>query len=156
MSPHRNPPVLGPVVADLYRRAQAVRRHAYAPYSGFRVGAALRAADGRIFTGVNVENASFPVTICAERGALMAAIASGAESFDELVVVTDAETPAAPCGLCRQMLAEFGLDLVVTLCGRSGPAERVRLGELLPYAFTRASFEPRPDHALAAGHEPTV
>ena len=135
--------MLDPEFDELYRKAVAVREHAYAPYSGFAVGAALLTEDGRIFTGVNVENASFPVTICAERGALMTAVAAGARSFRAVAVVTDAEHPAAPCGLCRQMLAEFGLDMKVLIIGKDGPDSIVTLRELLPRAFTRGSFELR-------------
>jgi len=134
---------LDPELAGLYEQALDVHANAYAPYSGFRVSAALRSKDGRTFVGVNVENASFPVTICAERGALMAAVAAGARDFAAIAVVTDAKDPAAPCGLCRQMLAEFGLDLRVMLAGRDGPNTVVTLRELLPRAFTRSSFELR-------------
>lgn len=133
-----------PDLGELVRMAIAVRQKAYAPYSGFLVGAALRSRSGRIFVGVNVENASFPVGICAERSALVAAVSQGEREFDEIAVVTDAKEPAAPCGLCRQMLAEFGLGLGVTVVGRQGPAWRVTLGELLPHAFTPGAFEPRP------------
>ena len=133
-----------PDLAPLIEAAVAARSRAYAPYSGFPVGAALRTRDGRIYVGVNVENASFPVTICAERSALVAAVSLGDREFEEIVVVTDAAGPAAPCGLCRQMLAEFGLDLGVTAVGMEGPAWRLPLRDLLPVAFTAGSFEPRP------------
>ncbi len=103
----------------------------------------LQLADGRVYTGVNVENASFPVTICAERGALMAAIADGARRFSSMAVVTDATEPAAPCGMCRQMLVEFGLELQVLTAGRGGPSALLPLTELLPLAFVRSSFELR-------------
>ena len=83
----------------IYEAAVAVQSNAYAPYSGFRVGAALLDEDGNIYVGVNVENASFPVAICAERGALMTAVANGATRFQSIAVVTDARHPAAPCGL---------------------------------------------------------
>ncbi len=135
--------MLNPELEKLWRAATQVQPRAYAPYSGFRVGAALLAEDGRIFVGVNVENASFPVTICAERGALMTAVAQGASNFRAIAVVTDARHPAAPCGLCRQMLAEFGLDLKVLIVGRDGPDALVTLQELLPRSFTRDSFELR-------------
>ncbi len=140
---NRTDDTLDPALMELFHAAVDAQPHAYAPYSGFRVGAALRAKDGRIFGGVNVENASFPVTICAERGALMAAVAAGVQEFDAIAVVTDAKKPAAPCGLCRQMLAEFGLDLKVLIAGREGPDCVVTLGDLLPRAFTRGSFELR-------------
>jgi cytidine deaminase len=99
-----------PDLMPLIEAAMDVRAKAYAPYSGFLVGAALRTRAGKVYVGVNVENASFPVCICAERAALVAAVSQGDREFDEIVVVTDAKEPAAPCGICRQMLAEFGLD----------------------------------------------
>jgi cytidine deaminase len=133
-----------PDLMPLIEAAMDVRAKAYAPYSGFLVGAALRTRAGKVYVGVNVENASFPVCICAERAALVAAVSQGDREFDEIVVVTDAKEPAAPCGICRQMLAEFGLDLGVTVCGRQGPAFRMPLRELLPHAFTPGAFEPRP------------
>lgn len=136
---------------ELYELAVEVRANAYAPYSGFRVGAALRTRDGRVFTGVNVENASFPVTICAERGALMSAVAAGVREFEAVAVVTDAVEPAAPCGMCRQMLAEFGLDLMILGAGREGPKHLIQLRELLPKAFVRSSFELRSLVAPAQG-----
>lgn len=119
-----------PLVA-LAREAQA---RAHAPYSGFRVGAALETDDGRMFSGCNVENASYPLSICAERSVVATAVAEGATRFRRLVIVTDSEPPASPCGGCRQVLAEFGLDLEITAVGPSGE-HSWRLGALLPDAF---------------------
>jgi cytidine deaminase len=113
------------------RNAQA---HAYAPYSNFRVGAALEAADGTVFVGCNIENASFGLTICAERAALCAAVSAGARRFRRAVVVSDIDPPAPPCGACRQMLAEFGLDLPIDGVGPRATV-RWRLADLLPAAF---------------------
>jgi cytidine deaminase len=113
------------------RRAQA---SAYAPYSSFRVGAALESADGRVFVGCNVENASYGLTICAERAAVCAALVAGIRKFRRAVVISDVDPPAAPCGACRQVLAEFGLDLPIT---GVGPTQTVdwTLADLLPVAF---------------------
>jgi len=133
-----------PDLVELIAAATEARTRAYAPYSGFLVGAALRTREGRIHVGVNVENASYPVGFCAERSAIAAAVSLGDRQFTEVAVVTDAVEPAAPCGICRQTLAEFGLHLGVTVVGRSGPAYRMVLRELLPHAFTPGAFEPRP------------
>ena len=120
--------------------ARAVQRLAYAPYSGFRVGAALEGADGRVFVGCNVENASYGLTICAERAALVSAVAAGVRQFRRLVVVSDSDPPASPCGACRQMLAEFGVGLQVEAVGPA-QANRWVLSELLPDAFTSHRLE---------------
>jgi len=129
------------VSAELIGRAREVMRHAHAPYSHFHVGAALEAADGRIFVGTNVESASYGLTICAERMALGAAVAAGARKFTRIAVTTAVDPPAAPCGACRQLLAEFGLDLEVISAGPKSERHWT-LGELLPAAFTRESLDP--------------
>jgi cytidine deaminase len=124
---------------DLGGAARDVQTRAHAPYSGFRVGAALEAADGRVFLGCNVENASYGLTICAERSALVQAVAAGARTFRRVVIASDAEPPVAPCGACRQMLAEFGRDLVVEAVGPQS-RRQWRLEELLPDAFVKESL----------------
>jgi cytidine deaminase len=101
---------LTPELAELVARARAVREHAYAPYSRFFVGAAVRADSGQIFVGCNVENASYGATICAERSAILALIAAGERSITAVAVFTDADTLAMPCGLCRQVISEFQRD----------------------------------------------
>jgi cytidine deaminase len=118
----------------LLRSAREAQARAYCPYSRFPVGAALEAEDGRVFAGCNVENASLSLTQCAERAALTAAVSAGARKFRRLVLVTNASPPAAPCGACRQVLAEFGGDLVIESVGPMG-CTRWALGELLPDAF---------------------
>jgi len=128
------------VSAELVRRAREVMRNAHAPYSRFHVGAALEADDGRVFVGTNVESASYGLTICAERMALGAAVAAGAKQFTRIAVTTAVDPPAAPCGACRQLLAEFGLDLEVISAGPKSE-RRWTLGELLPAAFTRESLD---------------
>jgi cytidine deaminase len=119
---------------SLISAARSAQSRAYAPYSQFRVGAALEAADGTVFIGCNVENASYGLTICAERAAVCAAVSAGAKRFRRAVVVSDVDPPAAPCGACRQVLAEFGLDLPID---GVGPKRTVtwRLSDLLPEAF---------------------
>ncbi len=125
---------------ELTRVAREAQRHAYAPYSGFRVGAALLTEGGRVFAGANVENASYGVANCAERVALGAAVTGGERSFSRLVVVSDIDPPASPCGACRQALAEFGLDVRVEAVGPNG-MRRWKLGELLPDAFGPKDLE---------------
>ncbi len=116
--------------------AWEARERAYAPYSGFRVGAAVETAEGKIYPGCNVENASFGLTLCAERAAIVAAVAAGATSFVRLVVATDRDPPTPPCGACRQVMAEFGLDAVVDGVGPES-SRKWQVRELLPDAFTK-------------------
>jgi cytidine deaminase len=118
----------------LISAARSAQAHAYAPYSKFRVGAALEGVDGDVFLGCNVENASYGLTICAERAAVCAAVSAGVTRFRRAVVVSDVDPPAAPCGACRQVLSEFGLDLPIEGVG-STAVVRWRLSDLLPAAF---------------------
>lgn len=119
---------------SLISAARSAQARAYAPYSKFRVGAALESVDGDVFLGCNVENASYGLTICAERAAVCAAVSAGVTRFRRAVVVSDVDPPAAPCGACRQVLAEFGLDLPIDGVGSKGVV-RWRLSDLLPVAF---------------------
>lgn len=129
---------------ELVLRAKAVRENAYAPYSRYRVGAAIATKSGRIFEGCNVENASFGATICAERGAIMQMIAAGERDPIACAVVTGGEEGAPPCGVCRQVLTEFARDMPVVLVGvgsRDGEIGRVvQLADLLPLAFDGAAL----------------
>ncbi len=118
----------------LVAAARAAQGRAYAPYSNFRVGCALEGEDGSVFVGCNVENASYGLTICAERAAICAAVSAGVRRFRRVVVVSDADPPASPCGACRQVLAEFGTTLRVDGVGLSGTVSWT-VGELLPAAF---------------------
>jgi cytidine deaminase len=116
--------------------AQEAREQAYAPYSRFRVGAALLTTTGTIYRGCNVENVSYGLTICAERVAIQTAIAAGERAFKAVAIMTGAATPASPCGACRQVLAEFGGGLQVILPGADGAAPTVRpLSDYLPFGF---------------------
>ncbi|MGY4706804.1 cytidine deaminase [Candidatus Bipolaricaulota sp. J31] len=125
----------GKVREELVRRAVEARKRAYAPYSGFAVGAALLTADGRIFTGCNVENASYGLTVCAERTALFKAVSEGAREF-EAIAIACGEGSCAPCGACRQVLYEFAPDLLVIMADATGEETReARLSELLPRGF---------------------
>ena len=111
-----------------------VRQHAYVPYSKYRVGAALQTKSGRLFTGVNVENAAYPQTMCAERIAIFKAISEGERDFDAIAVVTD--NGASPCGGCRQVMSEFGLDTIVLMANGAGQLlKEMSVKELLPEAF---------------------
>jgi cytidine deaminase len=115
--------------------ARAARENARAPYSGFRVGAALAASDGRVFTGCNVENASYGLTTCAERVALLKAISEGARQFTAIVVVADTAEPTPPCGACRQLLWEYCGDIPVVLSNLAGVTAEHRTSQLLPHPF---------------------
>ena len=117
---------------QLVTQAIDVAKRAYAPYSRFHVGAVLVGEDGQIFTGCNVENISYGLTICAERNAVFAAVAAGCRNFEKIVITADTEVPASPCGACRQVLAEFNPDLEVVLSNFHGQTEHFRLSELLP------------------------
>ena len=131
-------PARAPPFTALLREAARVRRNAHAPYSGFAVGAAVL-ADGRIFAGCNVENSAYPLSVCAERNAIAMAVAAGARKIDAVVVVGGAARPAAPCGGCRQVMAEFaGPEVPVVYALPSGPRIETTVGALLPDSFTAA------------------
>jgi cytidine deaminase len=121
-------------VGELERAAAAAANAAYSPYSTVRVGAALLAEDGRVFTGCNVENASYGLTLCAERVAAGAAVAAGSRRWRAIAIASNQDEPLMPCGACRQFLFEFG-DLDVHVVGAAGARLVTRLGELLPRAF---------------------
>jgi cytidine deaminase len=149
--------VSGAADGELVAAARAARERAYAPYSGFRVGAALRTEQGEVVTAANVENASYGLAICAERAAVAAAVALGQRRFEAIAVAGPGPDPVPPCGACRQVLREFprGLDLRVLCAGEAG--ERLlatTLGALLPHSFGPDTLEstPSPD---PTGPDPT-
>lgn len=120
---------------DLVRIAKQVRKWAYVPYSDYRVGAALLTESGRIYEGVNVENAAYPVTNCAERTAIFTAVTNGEKDFKAIAVVT--ENGGTPCGACRQVMAEFGLDMLVIIADENeNIVSEMKVSDLLPGAFT--------------------
>lgn len=133
-------PAGAPVVSAARDAALRVMENAYAPYSQFRVGAALVGANGSIFTGCNVENAAYPAGICAERSALAAAVAGGVKEFSLLVISSEADDPTPPCGMCRQALVEFNPRLVIVSYTRHGVESKWNLSMLLPHPFTPAAL----------------
>ena len=127
---------------NLKDAAFKVRANAYAPYSGFQVGAAIKSEEGKIFVGVNVENAAYPEGTCAEAGAIAAMIAAGHTRIKEAYVVADCSSPVPPCGGCRQKIAEFAdQDVIVTLATIAGEEEKLTVSELLPGVFTSAYMD---------------
>ena len=129
---------------SLIELANAARVHAYVPYSRYPVGAALRTKTGKIYTGINVENAAYPQTMCAERVAIFKAVSEGEKEFEAIVVVT--ENGGSPCGGCRQVMAEFGLDTIVLLADAEGRlVKETTVKELLPEAFTPEKLSTQTD-----------
>ena len=122
----------------LISAALQARENAHAPFSKFKVGAAIEDADGRIHTGCNVENATYGLTVCAERVAVFKAISEGARGFRRVAVVADTQTLTPPCGACRQILWEFCGDIEIVLANLSGKSEALRLSELFPRPFDRS------------------
>jgi len=129
-----------PSLESVRDAALTAMERAYAPYSQFRVGAALVGADGSLFAGCNVENSAYPAGICAERSALAAAIAGGVTQFDLLVIATEADDPTPPCGMCRQALVEFAPRLAIVSYTKHGTEAKWNLAALLPHPFTPAAL----------------
>jgi cytidine deaminase len=117
---------------ELISRAQHAQQNAYAPYSQFKVGAAILSEDGQVFTGCNVENSTFGATSCAERNAVYCAVCTGAQVFTKIIIVTDSEEPVMPCGICRQVLYEFNPNIEIIAVSASGKTERTRLSAIFP------------------------
>lgn len=128
----------------LREAAFAAMENAYAPYSRFRVGAAILASSGEIVTGCNVENAAYGEALCAERVAVAAAVAQGFTSFEEIAIASESDEPSPPCGSCRQTMSEFAADLLIRSYARNGKQATWRLAELLPEAFDQNHLRGRP------------
>ncbi|WP_420569567.1 cytidine deaminase [Thalassovita sp.] len=127
---------------SLLDAARAVRENAYAPYSKFKVGAAVRSVSGAVYSGCNVENVAYPEGTCAEAGAIAAMIAAGETELVEVCVIADSPQPVTPCGGCRQKLAEFGRgDVTVRMATVDGPETTVTIADLLPGAFDRSHMD---------------
>ena len=124
---------------ELMKIARKARQNAYAPYSHFAVGAALLAESGKVYTGCNIENASYGLTCCAERNAIFAAVGAGERRFKMLAVAADSPEPVAPCGACRQVIAEFGIPVVV-MGNLKEATKTMTAEELLPYGFGQESM----------------
>lgn len=124
---------------ELMKIARKARQNAYAPYSHFAVGAALLAESGKVYTGCNIENTSYGLTCCAERNAIFAAVGAGERRFKMLAVAADSPEPVAPCGACRQVIAEFGIPLVV-MGNLKEATKTMTAEELLPYGFGQESM----------------
>jgi cytidine deaminase len=123
------------LVAGLVEAARAARLHAVAPYSGFKVGAALRTSSGEVISGCNVENATYGLTVCAERVAILKALSEGHRTFTHIVIVADTEAPTPPCGACRQIIWEFCGDVPVVLANLSTVSGTHQMRDLLPLPF---------------------
>lgn len=126
---------------ELCRAAWAMLDRAYAPYSHFRVGAALECRDGTVFTGCNIENAAYSPSICAERVAVSKAVSEGHRDFARIAIAADTDRFTSPCGVCRQVLWEFAPDLEVLLYNRRGEIQELTLRQLLPYSFDSTALE---------------
>jgi len=119
----------------MFQLAREAKDRAYAPYSNFKIGAALLGKNGKIYTGCNVENASYGLSLCAERAAVLKAVSDGEQAFDTIVILSDTENPITPCGACRQVLAEFNPNIEVVMVTTTGKQKTSNLAELFPGAF---------------------
>lgn len=142
MTRNKIPSKIPAKLKDLYEAALASRDHAHAPYSKFKVGAALKTRKGKIYSGCNVENASFGGTVCAERGAIQTAVAAeGKLNIKEILVLTDSTPPWPPCALCRQIISEFAKDIDIHAVNLKGQLKTYRFSELYPDAFTPSELK---------------
>jgi cytidine deaminase len=125
---------------NLLKLAREALQLSYSPYSQFRVGAALLTSSGKVFTGCNIENSSFSLTICAERTALFKAVSEGENSFSKILIVSDADDFISPCGACRQVLSDLAGDIEIILTNSRGEMQYKKISDLLPFAFGRADL----------------
>ncbi|NLX76123.1 MAG: cytidine deaminase [Clostridiaceae bacterium] len=126
----------------LVKKAMEARENAYAPYSGFRVGACIQTSDGRIYTGCNVENSSFGAAICAERTAIVKAVSEGSTKISAIAITSDSDRLTYPCGICRQVISEFAGDDIKIICSdKKGQYKIYGMNDILPHAFTREDME---------------
>ncbi|MFW6022755.1 MAG: cytidine deaminase [Halanaerobiaceae bacterium] len=128
-------------ILELINIAKEARKYSYSPYSDFPIGAALLTNDGDVFTGTNVENASYGLTNCAERTAIFKAVSEGFKKFKAIAIVADTERPVPPCGTCRQVIQEFGNDINVIMANLKGDYQCYTINKLLPAAFERKDME---------------
>ena len=128
------------MIEKLISGAQATRQNAYVPYSNFKVGAAVLTSGGEIYTGCNVENASYGLCICAERAAIFKAVSEGESELVAIAIIADTKEPVSPCGACRQVMAEFGITKII-MCNLHDEQYIATLEELLPYSFTASSIK---------------
>ncbi len=131
------------ISSELAQEAIKAKEHAYAPYSKFPVGAALLTNSGRLFTGSNVENSSYGLTICAEQSAISAAVSQGERDFAAIAVACNSDQYCSPCGACRQIIAEFGLAIKVIMVNKNGDFQELTISELLPGSFTLNANTPK-------------
>lgn len=127
----------------LVELAMEAMKNAYVPYSKFRVGAALLTEEGKVFTGCNIENATYGATNCAERTAIFKAVSEGYTKFKKIAIISDSNNLTYPCGICRQVILEFGKDIEVICANNNGEFKEYQLKDLLPYAFTNEDLEGR-------------
>ncbi len=125
---------------ELIGKAKEARENSYSPYSGFSIGAAILTIDGQVFTGTNIENASYGLTNCAERTAIFKAVSEGYRDFKALAIIADTDRPVAPCGACRQVIVEFGGGIKVLMVNLKGDILELTSEQLLPGAFNRGDF----------------
>lgn len=125
---------------NLFAAAREALKHSYSPYSNFRVGAALLAKSGKVYTGCNIENSSFSLTVCAERTALFKAISEGETDFSKILIVSDADDFITPCGACRQVISDLAGAVEIILTNARGEMQHKNISDLLPFAFGRASL----------------